>query len=361
MTNILYVTSSLAHDGTQTFIMNVYRNLDFNKVHADFLLTNGIETDYSKEVERNGSIIYVVPSRKKNPIKYYSSLISFFSKNKSSYHSIHFCYGSLTSIAVIILAYLYKIPVRILHAHSSSVVGLHNKILHRLNRNIANWLTNYHYACSENAGHFFFNSSFTIIRNGINVDLFSFNNIIRTKVREDLSIPGDYIVWGHVGRFVELKNHKFILDVFCEYLQVNTKAHLLLIGDGELSDIIKEKAKKLCIDDKVSFLGQRLDVSDLMQAMDCFIMPSVFEGLPFVLVEAQAAGLPCFVSDTIDNGSKITDNVHFLSLNKKPQEWARYISFTMNNYERKKQDEIIKGKGFDIIHTAQKLESIYMS
>jgi len=362
MTRILYVTSSLAHDGTQTFIMNVYRKLDREKFRADFLLTNGKETDYSREVVQYGSKIYVTPSRKSGPVIFYLSLIRFFRQHHNDYQAIHFCYGSLTSIAALYLAYRFRIPVRIMHSHNSSVVGMHNKVLHWLHRPLVSRLVTHRLACSEKAGRFFFMSKpFTVMFNGIDVQLYSYSTEKRLKIRQELGIPEGCVVIGHVGRFVEVKNHSFILDVFVEYLKANNNARLLLVGVGELMDQMKEKTVRLGIDKNVTFMGLRLDVADLMQAMDCFLMPSLFEGLPFVIVEAQAAGLPCFISDVIDRGVDMTGNINFLPLKSSASEWANSIGSKLKQFRRTVTDNKIITAGYDISSTTQMLEAMYTS
>lgn len=362
MTNILFVTSSLAHDGTQTFIMNVYRNLDPGLYHADFLLTNGKETDYSREVTEKGSTIYVTPTRKSNVFLFLTSLNLFFRNHYKQYHSIHFNYGSLTSIAAVGLAAFYGIPVRIMHSHNSSVIGVHNKLLHFLNRPFASKMVNVKLACSKKAGRFFFgNSSFNVVFNGIDVGKYSYDKERRRKTRQALGLTENCMVIGHVGRFVEVKNHSFVLEIFHEYLKLNANAKLLLVGVGELQDKIKQKAQELHIMNHILFLGLRLDVPDIMQAMDCFLMPSLFEGLPFVLVEAQTAGMQCFISDTIDKGTDITGNVKFLSLQNSADVWAKTIFDVMPQFVRVKVDNKIKDSGYDISETTKWLEQQYSS
>lgn len=362
MVSILFRLGALYQNGTEAFVMNVYRKLN-NKINIDFILNNPTITPYYKEVIDGGARIFVCPPRKPNPIKSVISEYMFFKNHAKEYDAIHFCYGSLADITLIFFAYWYKIPIRILHSHNSSCKGIHSRILHNLFKPIANKLTTHHFACSEKAGAFFASKRvhYEIINNGIDINRYSLNIKKRNEIRKILSIPDDCIVIGHVGRFTTVKNHDFILDVFFEYLKLNHNSILMLIGIGELEENIRTKAENLGISSKILFMGLRNDVGDLMQAMDLFLMPSLFEGLPFVLVEAQAAGLPCVISNNIDNGVNITGNVKFMSLDSTAKEWAMSIVSDLTNFDRKNQDTLIRENGYDINTTAEYLLKIYNS
>ena len=361
MVNILFVTGSLSLNGTETFIMNVYRCLDKTKFHADFLLSNGKRTCYYEEVESNGSRIYLCSSRREAPVKSYLELYRFFKQTGKRYDALHYCCGSLTSIAPIIFACLFGIPVRIIHAHNSNCTGLHNKILHFLQCPIANILATHRLACSDKAANFFssFSKKYIILNNGVDVNKFSFNREKRNFVRKTFGISDNEIVIGHVGRFNIVKNHSFILRIFSSYLRENPKSRLMLIGEGELEGNIKELAKDLGLMEHVMFLGLRQDIPDLLQAMDLFLMPSIFEGLPFVLVEAQSSGLPCVISDRIDKNVDITNNVVFLGLDQPYDRWSFEMTRILNKYKRGKTDELINKAGYSVLSTTKILEKIY--
>lgn len=363
MINVLFRVGALLQNGTEAFVMNVFRTIKNEDIHIDFLLNNPTKTPYYKEVLDEGSNVYICPPRKPNPIKSFFSEIAFFKRHSKEYDAIHFCYGSLADITLIVLAYYYKIPVRILHSHNSSCKGIHSRVLHKLLKPIANKMTTHHFACSEKAGNFFSSKGvqYEVIKNGIDIQKYSYNLNKRKEIRKELLIPDECTIIGHVGRFTKVKNHKFILDVFNEYLRIHPLSKLMLIGVGELEDEIKQSAVALNIDDRILFMGLRNDVGDIMQAMDLFLMPSLFEGLPFVLVEAQAAGLPCVISNNIDRGVDITGNVKFISLDSTAKEWAQSIISFLTNYNRKNQDDIIRGNGYDINSTAEFLLKIYNS
>jgi len=162
-----------------------------------------------------------------------------------------------------------------------------------------------------------------------------------------------------VGRFSNQKNHNFLIDIFYEIIKINKKSKLILIGTGELENEIKEKVESLSLKEKVIFLGARADVNKIMQAMDVFILPSLFEGLPVVGVEAQASGLPCIISDTVSKDVKITDSVLQISLSLPPEEWGKKLIDFYETFERKDMTEAITSAGYDIISVVKKLEQLY--
>lgn len=341
-------------------MMNVFRNIDHEHFQVDFLLYSHNETDYSREVESKGGRVWRVTSRRESPVKWYRELNHFFKEHAKDYAAIHYCGNGLTAIAPIVFAYRYKVPVRISHSHNSSSAGLHNKALHLLQRGLAKRLTTHHFACSSLAAKWFFgHSPAVIIKNGIDTARFAFNPQVRSEVRCDLGIGDATTVIGHVGRFEPEKNHTFMVDVFAEYVKLHPDALLMLIGTGGQMPAVKEKVNGLGLDRQVLFLGERSDVPRLMQAMDAFLMPSLFEGLPFVLIEAQCSGLPCFISDTINKDICLTDNVELLSLAQSSGRWAECISKTLADFRRKDERQTIEAKGYAVESTLDYLETVY--
>lgn len=361
MKRILFISQYLNRNGTEAFMMNVFRGIDRDRFAIDFLLYSWNETDYSKEVEASGCKVWRVPCRKESPYMWHKSLNSFFKKHAKEYYAIHFCGNSLTSIAPIYYAYKYGVPVRIVHAHNSSASGMHNRILHKLKCNYVKCISTHHFACSTLAAKWFFGNSknSVIIKNGIDTNRFQFNIDSRRRMRSMLSIDDKTKVIGHVGRFVHEKNHRMIVNIFNEYNKTNVDCVLLLVGIGPLMDEVKKQASELGITDKILFLGERNDVNDIMQAMDIFLMPSYFEGLPFVLIEAECSGLPCVISDVINKDISITPNVTFLSLNETPKYWAGIINDKLKSYERTDCSRFITKAGYSISDTINYLEQIY--
>lgn len=362
MTKVLFITHYLRPNGTENFIMNVYRHIDPTKFHIDFLLYTNEETCHTREVRQNGSIIYVVPGRKESLSGYYLGLKDFFKQHRGEYGAIHFCGGSLTSIAPLFFAWKYDVPVRIAHSHSSFTFGLHNKLLHYLNRIFIHKICTHYLACSDVAGEWFFGKHpFEIVKNGIDVEDFRYNEAFRNEEREKLNLPPENLIIGHVGRFSSEKNHEYLIDVFNEVRQINDKSILLLAGSGDLLEKTKKKVEHLGLSSYVQFLGQRHDVNKLMQAMDCFVMPSTFEGLPFVLVEAQCAGLPCYVSDKISHDSALLSTTKFLPLTAHAKEWAKEICSQIRTENRHHGANEITRQGYSIYDITNKLQNIYNS
>lgn len=358
MINILFVSAYLARNGTEAFMMNVFRKIDKKRYHVDFLIGSRKNIAYEDEIISAGSNIYVLPSRKTG-LKHYVALDEFYKKNRNKYDVIHICKCSCSTFWGLWCAYKYKIPVRIVHSHNSFCVGLHTKILHYLFRPINNILLTHRLACSEKASKWLFGEKDSlIIKNGIDVERFSYNVIVREEYRKKLHINDSTKVIGHVGRFETVKNHDRLIEIFLEYNKVNPNSLLLLIGVGDLLDTIKQKVEQKGISQFVLFLGLRNDVPELMQVMDCFVMPSIFEGLPFVLVEAQAAGLPCIVSDNIDKQTCIIPSFKVKSLESANEEWVREIQKSLSS-QRCKTDSYIQDAGFSISCTVKQLNSIY--
>ena len=354
--NVLFVSTYLARNGTEAFMMNVFRNIDKSKFHVDFLCFSREDIAYEEEITNSGSSVFVLPQRKDGVI-FFRSLDVFFKTHH--YDVFHWCACSCTTIAPLFFAYKNHVPIRITHSHNSSCFGWHNKLLHYALRPFMNIMTTNRLACSEKASKWFFgNRESLIIKNGININAYSFNESTRERVRREFGISDSTKVIGHVGRFDPVKNHDFIIDIFASFANTNN-AKLMLIGIGALESMIKEKVKSLHLEDKVMFLRERSDVKDLLQAMDLFIMPSIFEGLPFVLVEAQASGLPCLVSKNVDPNVKITPSLELLSIDDSPEYWSHMMERVLELYKRKSTDSYIIDRGFAIEETVSIIEKVY--
>jgi len=360
MLKILFLSSSLAQNGTEMFMMNVLRHIDRTKFHIDFCINSDERTLYRIEAESYGCKVFVLPQRRKNPIKYAYKCFSFFNSHAHEYQVVHWNGGNLSSILCLVLSWAYRIPIRIVHAHSSSTIGKHNILLHKFHRYFLPIICNRYFACSSEASAFFFPFiQSVIIKNGIDIKKFDFNSVVRREVRNEFGIPENCCVIGHVGRFDENKNQTFILDVFVDFCRNNPNAYLILVGQGDTLESIKNKSIELGVDKRVLFLGLRNDVNRILQALDCFIMPSKYEGLPFVLVEAQCSGLFCVVSDTINRDAKLTKNVEFLSLNSDQHVWSNAINEALKQFVRKSQSKILAHEGYSIEDTVSYLEGIY--
>lgn len=361
MLNILFISQYLNVAGTEAFMMNVIRKIDKKKFQVDFLVFSDEESCYSKEAQSLGTTVFRLPSRREG-LKYYKTLNSFFKEKCDYYHVIHFCGGNVSSIAPIYYAYKYHIPIRIVHSHSSSCDGFHNKILHFINRLLLPRLATHFFACSTMAAFFFFrNHKCAIIKNGIDIRKYASNKEKRRLSRMKFGIANTTHVIGHIGRFEAVKNHGMIVDVFNSYHTLYPDSLLMLVGVGMLQKEVKMKVNDMGLCGKVLFLGERNDISDLLCCMDCFLMPSLYEGLPFVLVEAQTVGVPCVISNTISPDVKLIPSLCFLDLNKSPLVWADRINKVIIKGMCMDAVKYVSQAGFDIMSTVKYLEEVYSS
>lgn len=367
MKRVLQITARLGRGGLESFVMNVYRKINREELQFDFLTTQP-DGDYAEEIIAMGGKIYQMPVRNKGILAYKRALDDFF-KQHHDYIAVHEHISSLTSIAPAFYAKKYNIPVIIFHAHSSGVqktlkfYWLHI-LLHYLNKPKVHSLGTHYLGCSDKALDWMYKYTGTrgkalMINNGIDSLKYSFNNEIRMKMRSELGIHKDDFVIGHVGSFIPLKNQSFLIDILNELLKKNYKTKLLLIGDGQTRKEVMLKSQSLGLDKFCIFTGIRTDVHKLMLAMDAFVMPSWFEGLPMSLVEAQASGLPIIASDTISRDSDITGTILFKSINDTPPKWADCILEWNSEKGRTNNIDLIKKAGFDSNETSKKILNIY--
>lgn len=365
MYKVLQITGTLHRGGLETFAMNVYRAIDRKRIQFDFLIHK--ETGpYVEEVESLGGRVYYIPPRNKGFLPFYKHLDAFFRSHACEYCAVHMHVSTLSSIEALYFARKYGIKVRIIHSHSSSVSGnkLHYLLHYLMKPFVHSWATHY-LGCSNKAITWLYKGTGVLhqtkmIKNGIDINRFTYNESVRQEVRHNLHVDKCFIV-GHVGRFIWIKNHKFILDIFHELRIKVPNAKLVLVGDGILFTEIKQLVDNMGMTKDVLFLGLRSDIDQLLQGFDAFLMPSFYEGLPVSLVEAQCAGLPVFGSDTISQDTQITPNMHFISLDESAEIWAKHISDCCNEYMRNNMGNAIRKAGFDIQQTTVELTKIYLS
>ena len=313
--------------GIQTFIMNYYKNIDRDKIQFDFINIYGDKFYYKDEIESLGGKIYNLPNYYKHPFKFIKEMKNII--NNNNYEIVHCNMNSAVMLHPLIAAKISKAKVVISHAHnSSSDKGVIKKILHNINRHLIPLFANYYFSCSNVAGAWFYSkkilksNKYFIIKNAINCD--KFNNIEFDKkiYKKELGIDNYKEIILNVGRFARQKNHKFLIEIFKKYHLKHKDSVLLLVGDGELFDEIKTSSKDT---DSIKFLGRREDVNKIMSISDIFVMPSLYEGLPLVGVEAQYCGLPCIFSNTISKEIAISKKLKFLSLNDSTNIWVEEI------------------------------------
>lgn len=362
---VLHVLRSMNRGGAETFIMNVFRNVRHGNFQFDFLLSSQ-KNDYAREILDLGGTIYNIQGREKGLLNYCRELNHFFLQHKGEYHVVHVHTSSLSSLEPLYYARKSGIPIRIIHSHSTNQTGLIHKTLHYLNKPFVPVLATNYLACSQVALDWLYDYTTVkkraiVIRNGIDTARFKFNALIRRQIREELGIEEDVFVFGHVGRFCEVKNHRFLVEVFEKYLRKYGHAKLVLVGGGELFAQTQEMVKKLELDGHVLFLGVRSDIECLLQAMDVFVFPSLYEGLPVALVEAQASGVKVVCSDKVSKESKLSDGCYFYSLANGATQWADYIH-GLPEINRDKMLEQVKNNRYDIKDTVSYLcDNIYMN
>ena len=346
-------------NGVESVIMNYYRHLDHSKVQFDFICDEDSTRIPYDEIKKLGGRVFLVPKYQNLP-KYLKALEKLFKENQ--YRIVHSNINTL-SVFPLYAAKKAGVPIRISHSHSTSnpKEWKRNLIKNILRPFSKRYATDY-FACSEVAGRYLFgNKTFNrgevkIIHNAIDIDKFKFDEVARKKLRKELGIKDSTIVIGHVGRFVQQKNHTFLVDVFKEYHKKNPDSKLLLVGSGPLEDEIKKKVERLGLKDSVLFLGQRDDINKLYSVMDIFCLPSLYEGLPVVGVESQAAGLPIIFSNGVSHEAIISKNAKIVPT----QETGAYIKKMDEITQENKQRALASiNENMSIKNEAPKLEAIY--
>lgn len=344
-------------NGITSVIMNYFRKMDKKDIDIHFMTINEITDEYKNEIESFGSKVYYI-ERKKNPIKYIFDLKKLLKEN--CYDIVHIHGNSATMALETMAAYLARVPVRIIHSHNTTCKY---RVIHNILYPMLRKTYTHGFACGNEAGKWLFKKNkYEIIKNGIDLEEFKYNEKERKKYREKIN-AGNKTILGHIGNFVYQKNHDFLIDLFNELLKSDKDYLLLLIGEGELEEVIKEKVKRLGIEDNVIFIGKSMEVKGYLQAIDLFLLPSHFEGLPVVLIEAQAMGIPCLVSDKVSNEASITSLVKFISIDD-VELWKRNIK-KQNNKTRELNSNLahknINNAGYNISKNAEKMRLLYES
>ena len=354
--------------GMETYLMAQYRKLNRELVRYDFLnITGESPIVFSDEIERNGDLIYAVPSRHKSPLGHYWGILKLLYQKRHEYKYIVLNTCSLYYVFPLFIAALVGIPHRVIHSHNSGdeiSESLSRRCLKKLNTFLLKVSATDYWACSKLAGRWMFGQrNFSIVHNAIDAKKFIYNPKVRQDVRQELNIANKFVI-GNVARFSYQKNHEFLLDVFYEITKYDENAILLLVGssngDEERFLMIKSKIKQYHLEKKVLFLGLRKDTERLYQAMDCLLMPSRFEGLSIVAIEAQVAGLPCVVSDRMTSETQIIENFYQLSLNLSPFDWAIKVLET-KALTRKNELHSIQRAGYDINTSSKSITDFFLS
>ncbi|WP_404452326.1 glycosyltransferase family 1 protein [Virgibacillus necropolis] len=360
---VLHVVVNMNRGGAETLIMNLYRNIDRSKVQFDFLTCK--EGIFDSEIIAMGGKVHRIPYITEIGHKGYIQELNKFFKTNSEYKIIHAHMDKMSGL-VLRSARKANVPIRIAHSHNTKSEGGFVSKLYKWNagRSIKPNAT-HRYACSHAAAKWLYGDGITntlILKNGIEPDKFQYTHLAREHIRSELKIENEALVLGHVGRFSHQKNHLFLLDIFASISNEVPNAVLILAGDGPLKAKIIEKAERLNIADKVKLVGVREDINLLLQAFDIFVFPSLHEGLPVTLIEAQGAGLPCVISNTITKEVDMKVGlVHYLSINDQTS-WLTTISnLAQDNKSRTISKNALSQNGYDIRKTAVLTETSYLA
>ena len=359
--NIL--TVRFGANGVTVFVMNYSRHIDPARVTMDFVVPNVVPDRIMQEIAARGGRVFVLPQRNRNPVSYVQELTQIVRENR--YDIVHAHGNSATLYVDMLGAKRGGAKRRIAHSHNSSCKM---KFADALLRPLFYKSYTDAMACGAQAGEWLFpNRPFTVVQNAIDTETFSFHAADRAVIREQLGLSPDAFLLCHIGTFNEQKNHAFLLNVFNEIHKRADNAHLLLVGDGPLRDATELAAYKLRLTDRVHSIGAVPLTAAYLAAADAFVLPSLHEGLPFTLIEAQASGLSCFVSGAVTRDAFFTDSVTAIPLSAETALWADTIlaarDKSRNDAARLAASaaavERIRQAGYDILDNAEKLTMLY--
>lgn len=356
---IAQIVGKMNGGGVEAVVMNYYRHIDRRKVQFDFLVDSDSTLIPREEIESLGGRVFEIPPYQ-HVAEYQRELQRLF--KEEGWKIVH---SHINALSVFPLRAAKKagVPVRIAHSHSTSGKGEHAKnALKAVLKTQSNRYPTHRFACSRFAGEWLFGKAahFEVVYNAIDLDHFRFNAEARAQARADLGLAGNQFAIGHVGRFTAQKNHTFLIDVFTEIAKRRDDAVLLLVGTGEAGASVKALVNERGLTDRIKFLGQRSDVNRLYQAFDAFVLPSLYEGLCLVGVEAQVSGLPCLLSDAITREVDVTGECTFLPIDT-PVEWADAIcSLSKKSYEGRKSTSLDSFANYNIDQQADWLSRRYL-
>ncbi len=357
---ILHVLGGLDHGGAESFLMNALRFIDHSKYEfgiATFMQPkNGEKFDFEDELKKMGVKLYhVADNRFKNPLKFENDIAKIVKDN--GYKTVH---SHIDFMSALVLTGAKKggATKRIAHSHSTNNMKINSKpmqVVSGVLRRKLNRVATDRVACGEDAGKFLFGAKqrFVVVHNGIDLERFRFNANTRHKMREQCGFNEDDMILLNVGRYEKVKNHEKLIDIFGDYSRKHKNAHLLIIGDGSLKEALEEKIASERLEKSVTLLPSQDKVERYFMMADVFVMPSLFEGIPNVGIEAQACGMKCLFSDKVPKEVKILDSTEFIPLNG---DWLKAIKRAENRNMATKQPGM---KAFNIKETVKILESVY--
>lgn len=354
MIRVLHIVTSLAATGVPTLLYSYYSRMDRNKIQFDFVaIPSNVKHTYKQKFEELGSNVYYMPKKYAGRIPFLYKLI------KNGHYDVVHSHIELASAVYLSIAMLAGVKVRIAHAHMAFLP--YPKIQHKCLRYLLNSVATLRLGCSKDAlNGLFGNKKGIILHNAIDIEKFNYNPVVRTQYRSLLNIEANTVL-GFVGRFTRQKNVFYLLEVFKKFLELNKKGLLLIAGDGEQKEKFFNEAEKLGISENILYLGPRNDVPSLMMAMDALLLPSLWEGLGIVLIEAQAAALMTFTSKyTVPyEDTNVSQYIHYLDINEEPMVWARAINENAQGYDKMSIKNKLIAHHYDINIEKDNLYNIY--
>lgn len=361
---VLIINSNFfGKDGITAVIKNLFRYMNKSGMIIDFVTINNPDIDFISEVEASGGRIFVIPRRFKCLGKYFRNLKRIIKERQ--YDLVHVHGNSSTLVIEMLAAYFAGCKIRIAHSHNTTCKS---KLLHKLMGPLFRKLCTHAFACGEEAGKWMFGEKrrFSVIKNGIDLEKYRFNKESRRIIREKYELADDINIIGHVGFFCEQKNQIFLIDVFSKYLSVDPNAVLMFIGQGNMLGSAKKRCEELSISKNVIFVGIVDNAEDYYSAFDCFVMPSIYEGLPLSAIEAQTSGLKCFLSNKISKEVDKTSSTVFLPIDSHD----RWVNALKDYFNSKADVRSIKSEGaisamvsqgYSIVNEAETVRSLYYS
>lgn len=359
MKRILCILDSLNAGGAETFLMKIFRSLPREKYGFDFIVS-AAGGCYEEEVKSLGGKIYVIPKRTEDLAGVISGIYSIVKNNKYEY-VLKLGSRAVAVVDLIVAKMAGAKFVALRSCNAPTCLSMKDKVVHTVLRPLLNVVTDVKIAPSMLAAEFTFGKRCAkkevhLLNNGVDLNVYHFDSAGRDAIREEFGLKDSFVV-GHVGRFHKQKNHKYLLEVFSEIKKLRSDAKLMLIGVGELEEDIRSWVTELNLDSSVIFTGLRFDIPQLLSAMDVFVFPSLHEGMPNTVIEAQATALPCIIADTITREADITGLVHYLPLEESTEIWAR-IALDAVNPAREDTSAYFIQQGYDIQRSAKKLIDI---
>lgn len=359
---VLHIVGAMAPGGLENFIMNLFRNIDRERVTFDFVVHARKDGDYVPELESMGAGVFLIPRLTSHPVKNLKQIRRLVSENGYDFVIRHTANALITPQ---LLAAKKGGAKTICHAHSTDDPA---KLLHKLGRMLMKKAADYRFACSEDAGKWMYgNLGFTVVKNALDIREFAYSSDKDEDIRREFDCE-ERPLFGHIGNLLEVKNHLYLMDIYAAIIKRMPNALCFCIGEGDMRSKIESRIEELGISDNVILTGIRFDVPKFMSALDVLIFPSIFEGLPLSLIEAQAASLPMIISDRITGDVEVTEGiVRFMSIDLSPDEWAKKAieivgelgAPNQKSGSRIEQREAIAKHGYDIEELCRFYESFF--